>query len=217
MIPAGVPDPLPALTGGDTFREKFGLQGKKLMTLFGYTSPNKGYEVVFDALLLLDPAVTFVIAGSPRNQDQEGFVSSLKEQIATRGLQDRVVYTGYLADEHVAEAMAASELVLTPHTLATGSYSVMIPLTYGKPVVASDLAIFREIHDRGGGIVLFPNRDSVTFARTINDLLSDDARRAELSRKALAYSRAHSWSEIARRTVEVYRLAIGDSTVPIHL
>ena len=44
--------------------------------------------------------------------------------------------------------MSASEIVIAPHTLATGSYSITAPLAYGRPVIASDLACFREIGER---------------------------------------------------------------------
>jgi glycosyltransferase involved in cell wall biosynthesis len=211
MIPAGVPDPLPADSQGRAFREKFGLAQRRLITLFGYTANTKGYEVVLDALPQIPADVAFVIAGGPRNPDQEEYIKALMNQVAARGLQERVIYTGYLSEPEIAEAMSASEIVLAPHTLATGSYSVMIPLTYGKPVIASDLAIFREIKERGGGVQLFANRDFEALARAVDSLLEDETCRSELAERALAYARSHSWPEIARRTVEVYRLAISDA------
>ena len=216
LIPAGVPDPLPAPTGGEAFRDRFGLQRRRIITLFGYTTPNKGYEVVFDALPQIPGDVSFVIAGGPRNADTEVYAESLQADVSARGLGERVIYTGFLTDEEVAEAMAASEIVLTPHTQATGSYSVMIPLSYGKPLVASDLAIFREIRERGGCVELFPNRDSAALASTVNRLLADSAARDRLGRLALEYAKSHSWAEIARQTVEVYRESIEDVTRLAH-
>jgi phosphatidylinositol alpha-mannosyltransferase len=110
--------------------------------------------------------------------------------------------------------MAASELVLAPHTQATGSYSVMIPLTYGKPVIASDLAIFREINDRGGCVDIIPNRDSAALANRAGELLSNPSRRAELAAKARAFARSHAWPAIAARTAQVYEAAIADAARP---
>jgi len=210
LIPAGVPDPFPAPTNGKSFRERFGLRDRRLITLFGYTTPNKGYELVFDAMPRLPDDVSFVIAGGPRNADTEVYAARLQADVSARGLNQRVVYTGFLNDEEVAEAMAASEIVLTPHTQATGSYSVMIPLTYGKPLIASDLAIFREIRERGACLELFPNRDSVAFATVVNRLLADSAARDELGRNALAYAGSHSWAQIARQTADVYQESIAD-------
>jgi phosphatidylinositol alpha-mannosyltransferase len=91
----------------------------------------------------------------------------------------------------------------------------MIPLSYGKPVVASDLAIFREIAERGDCIELVPNRDSRALAAVIDRLLNDPGRRAELSEKAKDFARSHSWPAMARRTIEVYRSAIADAARPL--
>ena len=216
-IPAGVPDPLPAPSGGASFRQRFNLEDRPVITLFGYTSPNKGYELVLEAMPLIPAPTILVIAGGPRNPDTAVYLESLRARIATSGVGERVVYTGFLSDEDLAEAMAASDLALTPHTEATGSYSVMFPLTYGRPVVASDLAIFREIKERGGGVELFPNRDSIAFARIVNELLQDAGRRESLSRQAFEYAREHRWPAVARRTVEIYRLAVEDARRHVQL
>ncbi len=216
LIPAGVPEPVPAPTNGESFRERFGLRGRRLITLFGYTTPNKGYEVVFDAMVSIPDDVCFVIAGGPRNADTEAYAAKLQADVSDRGLGGRVVYTGFLNDEEVAEALAASDIVLTPHTQATGSYSVMIPLTYGKPLIASDLAIFREIRESGGCVELFPNRDSAALASMVNRLLADSAARDELRSKALEYAKSHSWSEIAKQTMEVYRESVADAARLAH-
>src|SRR5581483_10857810 len=116
VVPTGIPAPLPAPTGGQAFREKFGLAGRRLITLFGYVSFNKGYELTLEILPSLPEDVTFVIAGGRRNADRAPYAAQLRERIAQAGLSERVVMTGFLDDTEVAEAMAASEIVLVPHT-----------------------------------------------------------------------------------------------------
>jgi glycosyltransferase involved in cell wall biosynthesis len=207
-----VPAPLPATTGGGSFRARFGLGDRRIVSLFGYIAVNKGYELSFDVMDNLPADVVFVIAGGPRTDDQKLYEEQLRARIAAKGLSDRICITGYLADEVVAEAMAASEIVVTPHTQATGSYSVMIPLSYGKPVVSSDLDVFREIHQRGDCIELFPSENAGAYAAKLNALLADADRRACLSERALEYSRQHSWPQIARRTIAIYEEAIKDET-----
>jgi glycosyltransferase involved in cell wall biosynthesis len=66
LVPMGIPSPLPAASGGAAFRERYGLQGKRLLTLFGYVTPNKGYSLVAQVLPALPPDVVFVIAGGAR-------------------------------------------------------------------------------------------------------------------------------------------------------
>lgn len=215
-IPAGVPEPIPAPTAGTAFRRQFGLENRRIVSLFGFIAPNKGYELCFDALPALPGDVSIVIAGGARTEDMKPYEAALKQRIQTAELAGRLVITGYLSDEMVAEAMAASEVVVTPHTQATGSYSVMVPLSYGRPVLASDLDVFREITERGSCLELFKSGDVEQFTARLNQLLNDGERRECLSSRALEYSKSHSWPEIARRTVEIYKEAIEDETRLAH-
>lgn len=212
VVPAGVPEPLNgSLCGGEAvarLRERFGLGERRIVSLFGYIAPNKGYELMLEALPQLPPETLFLIAGGVRVAHEEAYADSLRAQIAGRGLTDRVVITGYLSEEEVATAMAASEIVAVPHTFATGSYSVTIPLSYGKPIVASDLDCFAEIQARVPCLRLFPAGDAARCAEALNALLADPDAQRRLSERAREYARSHSWREIARRTVEIYELAI---------
>ncbi len=215
-IPAGVPEPAPSGASGSSFRLRYQIHKRRVISLFGYVTPTKGYELVFSILGNLPSDIVLVIAGGPRSEDMLPYEQKLKEIVGHTGLSDRVIFTGYLSDLEIAEVMEVSEVVIAPHTLATGSYSVMIPLTYGLPVVASDLDVFREIQQRGNCIELFRSGDPVDFNDKLKKVLKDTARQEELSRHALAYAQQHSWPEIARRTVEVYTQAILDETRLAH-
>lgn len=216
VVPTGIPPPLTAPTGGQAFREKFGLADRRLITLFGYVSFNKGYELTLEILPSLPADVTFVIAGGPRNADMEPYAAQLKERIAQAGLSERVVMTGFLDDTEVAEAMAASEIVLVPHTEATGSYSVTIPLTHGKPILASDLDCFREISERIDCVQLFRAGEAGDYREKLTALLSDPARRAQLASAATKYAERFSWPRVAALTRDVYTAAIEVYKTPHH-
>lgn len=215
-IPAGVPEPLPAPTGGAAIRERFGLSGKRILSIFGYIAPNKGYELTLQILPELPPEVVLLIAGGPRTPKMEPYARSLEERIREMGLKDRVVITGYLSEEDVAETMAASEIVLAPHTQATGSYSVTLPLAHGRPIIASDQDCFREIHARVPCLRLFRSGDAAHFAACLKALLHNPIGLQEMSERARRYANLHSWREIARRTIAIYEKAMADVTQPAH-
>lgn len=210
VIPAGVPEPLPAPTNGMAFREKFGLVGKRLVSLFGYIAPNKGYELALQIVPELPRDTVLVIAGGARTSDMAAYTAELSSQIRKAHLENRVVITNYLPEMEVAEAMAASEVVIAPHTYATGSYSIMIPLAYGKPVVASDMACFVEIKDQAPCLALFHAGDPQDFLTTLNSVLNGSTLQQQMSRMASEYAQSHSWREVARETVTVYQEAIAD-------
>lgn len=208
VLPAGVPEVVAAATGGEAFRRRFGLESYRLITIFGYTAPNKGYELTLKLLPSLPEDVKLVIAGGPRNAAMEPYFAQLVRAIESSGERHRVIVTGYLPDEEVAEAMAASTVVLAPHTEATGSYSVTIPLAYGKAVLASDLACFREIVGRIACLELFRSGDVEDCRRHLHRLLNDESRRATLERLAKEYAERYSWPRIAQQTRCIYEEAI---------
>lgn len=208
IVPSGIPAPVEAPTGGRSFRDQYGLQGRRLITLFGFVTSNKGYEVTLDVLPTLPEDVTLVIAGGHRTQEMLPYLEGLKARIARSGLDARVVITGFLSEVEVAEAMAATDVVVVPHTEATNSYSVTAGLTYGKPIVASDLDTFREVRARADCLDLFRNGDADDFRTKIQALLDSTDRCKVLSANALIYASRFSWPKVAGLTQRVYGDAI---------
>jgi glycosyltransferase involved in cell wall biosynthesis len=208
VVPMGVPEPLPAADAGTAFRDRYVLHGKRVLTLFGYVTPNKGYAMVLDNLATLPPDVVFVIAGGARRPIEEPCVADVKRHIAKAGVQDRVIVTGYLSDEDVAAAMQATDLALVPHTQATNSYSVTLPVSHGRPTLASDLACFREMASRGDCLELFETGDKSDFRRKLLALLDDPARRRQLAANAAQYARQFTWGHVAATTRNIYRAAL---------
>ena len=208
VVPTGVPEADNSVDGGAAFRSKYHLLNKRTVVIFGYIAPNKGYELAMQALISLPQDVVLVIAGGPRNADMEPYVASLKSTIATSGLEKRVVITGYLSDEQVADAMAASDLVLAPHTQATGSYSITLPLTHGRPILASDMDCFKEIRARVNCMEQFESGNLADFEQKLTALLEDKDRRDVLSANAIKYSNKYSWPKVAASTRSVYENAI---------
>lgn len=205
VIPAGVPRAAEVHDGGAAFRRQFAVPAGRVISVFGYITPFKGYELVLEALRRLPPDVVFVIAGGARIPSDEAYVRHLKERIGALGLGHRVVITGFLSDEQAAEAMAASDLVLLPHTVATGSYSVTLPLSHGKPMVASDLDCFAELARSAACVDLFRAGDAAHLAERVEAVLEDHRYRERLAAAAAAYAEANSWARVAMRTADVYR------------
>lgn len=211
VLPAGIPSGPPAGTGGVAFRDRFGLGGRRLVVIFGFVNPYKGNEVALEAARCWPDDVTLVLAGGARTPEEQPYVDQLQASLAAEAMAGRALITGYLSDEDVAEAMAAADLVLIPHTQATGSYSVTVPIFYGRPMVASDLACFREIARDGHCIRVFPVGDAARLSEAVMGILGDTAERDRLAAAALAYGRARSWRMVAESTMGIYRQAVEDA------
>jgi len=211
IVPMGIPAPVPARSEGRLFRDRYGLHGKRLLTLFGYVTPNKGYELVADVLRGLPPDVMLVIAGGARRPVEEPYVQQLEKHLRDLGVENRVVVTGYLTDQEVADAMKATDIALVPHTQATNSYSVTLPLTYGRPTLASDLACFREMAERGECLELFRCGDRHDFRAKLLALLDDAQHRRQLEENALRYTQRFTWRNVAAMTRDIYQSTLDAS------
>jgi glycosyltransferase involved in cell wall biosynthesis len=83
-----------------------------------------------------------------------------------------------------------------------------VALSYGKPVLASDLACFREIQQEAHAVELFESGDERTLAERIGYLLASASARKGLAEAAEAFARSRSWASVAEKTLAVYRTAL---------
>ena len=73
------------------------------------------------------------------------------------------------------------------------------------PVVAGDIAPFREITD--GAALLVPPDDVEKLAVALRNVVNSDELRHSLSEQGLIRSREFSWDRCARETLDVYHNA----------
>jgi glycosyltransferase involved in cell wall biosynthesis len=108
-----------------------------------------------------------LIAGGKHFADRTGYLEELQAAIQRLSLSERVHVTGYLREEELARAMAATDVALAPFHAMSASASVAELLGYGKPVVASDLPPLRALAQEVKGVTLFATGDSHELAEKI--------------------------------------------------
>ena len=78
----------------------------------------------------------------------------------------------------------------------------------GTPVVASDIAGYREVARDGQDSVLVPVGDAVALGETLRSLAFDPARRAAMADAARERAERFAWPHVAREVEEVYEEAL---------
>ncbi|MBM3458086.1 MAG: glycosyltransferase [Armatimonadetes bacterium] len=207
VLPAGIPSP--CSEGGDPealedFRQRHRLGPGKVAAVFGYVTPDKGYELVLAALRALPIPLQLLVAGGTRVEHEAAYLARLEAEAARQGLHDRVRVTGFLDDAGIHSAMALADLVLVPHTAANGSYSVMVALGHRRPVLASDLPCFRDLQQQWGCVELFRAGDAVALQERMAFLLASAGARDRLIGAASRFAEERSWAAVARQTLAVY-------------
>ena len=209
VIPAGIPEALPADPVPESRRAEWRTGGRTVIAIFGFINQSKGYELALDALAWLPADTMLLIAGGTRVPGEASYLDGLRSQVADRGLDDRVVITGYLDQAAVGHVMALSDVVLYPHVIASGSYSLTMGLAHGRAILAADHPCFAEPRDDARCIELFRSGDRDDLVSKLRALIAHPEHRHALEKSALSYARARSWARAANETLRIYRMAAG--------
>ncbi|MBM3317011.1 MAG: glycosyltransferase [Candidatus Eisenbacteria bacterium] len=161
---------------------EFGLpRGARVLVAAGRLSAEKGHRGLVEAMRLLagaDPPICLVILGEGRE------APALARQIASGGLEGRVVLAGFRPD--IRPYLAAADLVVNP-SLTEGMPNVVLEaMAAGAPVLATDVGGVGELIDPGRTGWLAPPGDAGALAEAIAAALADPARARALARAGAA-------------------------------
>ena len=211
VIPHGIPD-FPFLEPHHA-KAKFDFAGKMIILTFGLLSPNKGIETVLDAMpeiIKSCPNAVYVILGATHpklvRQQGEAYRDSLTARVRDLGIQDHVVFFNQFVDQAtLLDFISMCDVYVTPYlneaqmTSGTLAYSFGL----GKAVVSTPYWHAKELLSEGCGI-LVPFGDAKALGAEIAGLLTNDARRYSMRKRAYAASRPMTWVQTANRYHTVF-------------
>ncbi|GAB4452407.1 MAG: glycosyltransferase family 1 protein [Armatimonadaceae bacterium] len=125
--------------------------------------------------------------------------------IARLGLQDRVRLLGATDDDLLRAAYHDATALIFPSYYEGFGYPPLEAMAAGTPVVTSDASCIPEIVGDAAELVDPFSADSL--AAGMARLLTDPARRSELTTRGLAQARRYTWEDHARQMVHAYREA----------
>jgi glycosyltransferase involved in cell wall biosynthesis len=206
VIAHGVPD-FPFVEPGEAKLE-LGYAGRPVILTFGLLSPNKGIEVMIEAMpaiLRHCPDAVYVVLGATHpmlvRRDGEAYRQQLADRVRTLQLDAHVVFLDQFVDRAtLLRFIAMCDVYVTPYlneqqmTSGTLSYSFGL----GKAVVSTPYWHARELLADGRG-VLVPFGDVAAIGDAVANLLTDGRRRQAMRRRAYADSRTMTWEQTARR------------------
>ena len=198
------PELLPA------FRRSMGDPGDVLALYVGRLDPEKGLEALgaaFPRALERCPRLRLLVAGSGKCEER------LREQLAPAA--ERVRFLGYVRGEALAYLYRAVDLALVPSLYEPFGLVALEGMLAGRAVVAAATGGLKEIVRAEKDGLLVPPGDPEALAAAIVRLADDPELRARLgSRASQEAVREHAWSEIATRTIDVYRRVLGERPRP---
>ncbi len=181
------------------------LPGGRRILFVNRLDPRKGFRVMVEAFrrLVADrPEALLVVAG-------DGAERTVVRDLAIE-VRARVVMLGSVAHGDLPPFHAACEVFCAP---ATGRESFGIVLVEamaaGLPVVASDIAGYREVVRDGVEGFLVPPREPGAVTEALARILDDPDYGRVLGKAGRERARRYSWDTVAREVEAVYREVTG--------
>lgn len=191
--------------------------GEKWVVLPGFVSRYKGHSHAIAALPLLPESYRLVIAGGVHPKDKSGpeYWMQLLAEADAAGLQNRVIFTGYLSDpQQQAAVLHQADCFLLPYDEVGQSGSAVLAdaLSHDRPVITShakSMFVYRGLPNTVFSSIAVDVTCPETLAGIIARSLGDDLPGIPLSRRQQQAVRDHfSLAQTKDRYQEAYAFAL---------
>jgi glycosyltransferase involved in cell wall biosynthesis len=163
-------------------------------------APKKGLHHLIAALEHVDggglDVVLYLLGGVDESAEDEGYARGLRDEVAARGLESRVVFCGRCSAERVRQELSQAHLFVAPAVVTAEGDKDGIPtalleaMSTGLAAVASDAGSIPEVIVHGENGWMVPQGDTSALALALEKLLRDPDLRHRLGGKAAETVRA---------------------------
>jgi glycosyltransferase involved in cell wall biosynthesis len=213
VFPVGISDFEPADRSEGIARVRRLHGGKRLVFSLGRMTYYKGFDVLIDAAAALPDDCMVAVGGGGE------LLQSYREDVARRGLGEKIVFLGRLSDADILDYYAACDVFCLASTVRAEAFGVVLleAMALGKPLVATDIP--------GSGVpwvnvdgvtgLNVPVRDSAALARAVDRLLHDGALAARMGVAARErFLQVFTASRMVSRSLALYGRLLSGAPVP---
>jgi len=177
----------------------------RVVLFFGLIRPYKGVNRLLEAFELLAKAedLYLVIAGSAEPAMARALDTAIERSEAKARIRLRPRFS---TDPELAALIRMADIVVFPHSHVYQSGALLLAMSFGKAIIASDIPGLREYLDDGVEGVLCDTSKPSHFAREMLALAREDGRREALGAAAREVSlESYAWEGIAQQIEGMYR------------
>ena len=175
------------------YLHSLGLTKHSYVLAVGRLVKEKGFDKLVEAFKELSPSsVKLVIAGDADNQDE--YAQKLKA-ICQR--EENIILTGFIKGDKLAQLYTYARIFVLPSTHEGLPIALLEAMSYGCPILASDIPANKEI-----GLpdeCYFKNGNLTSLQQTLEKKLES------IQAERITYDlSSYDWHHIARQTKEIY-------------
>lgn len=188
--------------------------GRPTILFVGRMEKRKGFRHLMRAFPRIKRAVPdarLIVVGAFADNDKAPFL-----RYARAHRIHGVHFVGYVPPEEMPRYYRTATLFCAPST-GFESFGIILleAMAAGLPIVASDIAGYREVLDNDREGMLVPPTDETALAQSVISLLKNPARRLELSDGGRRKAAQYDWSIIAQRVLAYYDQLIAAHTASL--
>lgn len=124
------------------------------------------------------------------------------EYIKNNGLDEHIIFRGYLAEKDKNFLYNCAEAVVLPSLCEGFGLPIVESMACGVPVIATDVGSIGEIIKDAGSLVSLNNEDE--FSSKLVEIIRNEALRKDLIQKGLNRAKDFCWDKTALETLKVY-------------
>lgn len=196
----------------EEFRKKFNIkEHSKIITLFGFPYPSKGYHYVINVLpevVKEHKNLVLIVAGGLPDvgnvNSLKRYFNYLKNMPKKLGVGDNVVFTGFLSWKDLGILFTITDLFIFPYEKrvnASGSLNSVIP--YLKPIIVSDSSLFDELRE-AKAVITVDVKNKEKLRNAIMDIIYSKSLRKTLRERLEKYMISNSISNSAKEHIRLY-------------
>jgi glycosyltransferase involved in cell wall biosynthesis len=198
----------------EVLKEKFGFQGKQLLSTFGLISSNKNIETVLLSLsnvVKIFPEITYLIIGKTHPEvyknEGESYREYLEHIIEKLQLKNNVVFINrFLETQEILDYLQMSDIYIfsskDPNQAVSGTFS--FAMSAGCPIIATQIPHAKEYLSADEGILIdFEN--PAQMSQAINHLLANNHLLEQMRINVLHKNANSKWDNVAKQHLDILK------------
>jgi glycosyltransferase involved in cell wall biosynthesis len=181
----------------------------RLVIYVGGFSPHKNLESLVESFArnaAQFPEAMLVMVGEYEKEVFHSYFGTIAAQVKRLGIEDRVVFTGYLPDEELVILLNLGSVLALPSFMEGFGLPAVEAAACGCPVIATKASPLPELLGKGG-IYVEPRQDALDEA--LREVLGCEPLRQQMREAGLAAARQLTWDAAARQMMDVMSKVTG--------
>jgi len=186
----------------------------RLVVFFGFLHPVKDLAGLIEAVAAVRrvvPGLRLVLAGGGESHSVHGGAAvamrrGLEDAARRHGVEQHVVFTGYLHEDDVSRLLHAADLAVFPFDagVTAKSGSLLAALAHGVPTIATSPPGALDRPTEVEGVLRVPPRNTAALVDALLLVLSDPALAARLAAAGRACAERWTWPKIGDFHAQLY-------------